>query len=71
MRNDQVIRKTCCYRPKSVNRKGSYDVIMMHAVNLYQIMINPMKSHQDRMRKTQVISVNTLFLSEISEAERL
>jgi len=42
-------------------------------VHLYQCMINSIKSHQHRMRITQVKSVvlNTLFLSEISEVERL
>ena len=29
---------------------------------LYQCMINPIKSHQDRMRNGRVISVNMLFL---------
>ena len=51
-------------------RKGSDDVIMMPAVNLYQCMINPIKSHQYQMRNDQVIVVNMLFSSKISEAER-
>jgi len=54
-----------------MNRKGCNDVIMMSGVHIYHCMIYPFKSRQDRMRNDQVISVNTLFLSEISEAERL
>ena len=61
--------KTCCFGPKSVIRKGSDDVIMMPAVNLYHCMINLIKSHQYRMRNDQVIDVNMLFSSKISEAE--
>jgi len=53
-----------------VDRKGRDDVIMMSWVHLYHYMINPFKSHQDRMRNDQVTSVNMLFLSEISEPER-
>ena len=64
------ITQICYFRPKSVNRKGRDDVIMMSWVHFYHYMINLFKSHQDRMRNDQVTSVNMPFLSEISEAER-
>ena len=44
---------------------------MMPGARVYECMISPIKSHQDWMRNDQVLSVNMLFLSEISEAERL
>ncbi len=52
-----------------MDRKGRDDVIMMSGVHLYHYMINPFKSHQDRMRNDQATGVNMLFSSEISEAE--
>ena len=72
-RNDRVISVSMLFLfeindPLSWGERD--DVIMMSGVHLYHYMINPFKSHQDRMRNGQVISVNMLFLSEISEAER-
>ena len=67
MRNDQVISVNLLFCPKSVDRKGRDDVIMMSGVHLYHYMINTFKSHQNRMRNDQVISVSMSFSSEINE----
>ncbi len=70
MKNDQVKGVNMLFlSKKSVDRKGRDDVIMTARVQLYQCMMNLIKSHQDWLRNDQVISVNMLFLSEISEAE--
>ena len=54
-----------------MKQKGRDDIVMTSKVQLYQCMINLIKSHQDWLRNYQVISVNMLFLSEISEPESL
>ncbi len=53
-----------------MNRKDSDGAIMTSRVNFDQCMSNPIKSHQDKIINDQVISVNTLFSSEISKPER-
>ena len=50
MRNDQVIDVNMLFSSKISEAERQYDVIMMFKVNLYQCMINRIKSHQNRMR---------------------